>query len=459
MGTRSRYFSIFILLFFLLCALPGIGMFFQGKVQPIGNEILSPVPRLFRQDGKFNTNILNEFSDYYEDHFAFRRQLATAWAQLNAGCFRSSAEDQVMLGRDDWLFYTETARDCMGLGLTDRQICAAARNLALMQEYLSEENIRFCFVIAPNKGSLYSEYLPEYVKPDHARSNAARLLKIMTAENIAAADLFQAFADREILYYRADSHWTDQGAALACDTILPILGRSSDFYALAYTPDGRHKGDLFEMLYPSSEATEPKLRAEYDFSFVCDKDPAGGNAITISAENPTATGSLYCWRDSFGNALYPFLAEAFQHSVFSRSSRYDLFLPVKQGCEYVVIELVERNLSRLLTQPAVFPAPERRMPAVSYDNTLVYYASEQTAGKNSDQWVRYYGDIDLLPVDKDSQLLIQAGERVYEASLTLNEEGTMGFSLWLPNFVTEIDAIIYKNGSNHYLCSAEKENV
>ena len=31
-----------------------------------------------------------------------------------------------------------------------------------------------------------------------------------------------------------------------------------------------------------------------------------------------------CWRDSFGIALYPYLAETFHDAVFSRSATYDL---------------------------------------------------------------------------------------------------------------------------------------
>jgi hypothetical protein len=73
-------------------------------------------------------------------------------------------------------------------------------------------------------------------------------------------------------------------------------------------------------------------------------DPKGGDAITIRTEGPGA-GRLYCWRDSFGVALYPYLAEAFAEAVFTRSADY--VLP-EGDYEVFILEIAERNLPSLL---------------------------------------------------------------------------------------------------------------
>lgn len=49
--------------------------------------------------------------------------MVTANAALEAAVFRVSAEEKVTLGRDGWLFYTETLDDYLHTGaLTQRQL-------------------------------------------------------------------------------------------------------------------------------------------------------------------------------------------------------------------------------------------------------------------------------------------------------------------------------------------------
>ena len=354
--------KIYITLFLAVCMVPALGMFVQGKVEPVGNEILQAAPKLTKGD-KFNTEVLVDTSDYISDHFALRRPLATLWAGLNAKVFNTSVEEQVMLGKDGWLFYTDTADDSMGVGLEDSLLRHAANNLALVQEYLEAEGMDFCFVMAPNKGSLYPEMLPGYVESKHGNANASRLIPMLKKAGVNNVDLFSAFDGKEILYYKTDSHWNSKGAALAADEILNSLGRDSNFYAGSFVTGDAHRGDLYEMLYPSGSFTEADIVPEKAFNFTSLKDTAGGNAININTENPAAEGTLFCWRDSFGISLYPYLAESFGKARFSRSTPYELPKAVELGADCVVIELVERTLNQLLGNCAVFPAPARDIEA------------------------------------------------------------------------------------------------
>ena len=83
--------------------------------------------------------------------------------------------------------------------------------------------------------------------------------------------------------------------------------------------------------------------------------------MTIESTCRTGTGTLLCWRDSFGNSLYPYLAQRFEKATFLRASSYDL---TKLGeADTVIIELVERNIPRLVQNAPVFPAPVRKVAA------------------------------------------------------------------------------------------------
>ena len=75
---------IFISIFVALCLVPSIGMLVFGEAQPAANEVLAGKPGLRTRNGEFNLSVLSDVSDYIADRFAFRQELATAWAGVNA---------------------------------------------------------------------------------------------------------------------------------------------------------------------------------------------------------------------------------------------------------------------------------------------------------------------------------------------------------------------------------------
>ena len=90
-------------------------------------------------------------------------------------------------------------------------------------------------------------------------------------------------------------------------------------------------------------------------------DEALGNQATLGKNSEEAletegqgTGRLLAYRDSFGNLLYPYLADSSASARFSRSTMYDLTLEADR----VLVELVERNLKYLVTYGAIMPAIE-----------------------------------------------------------------------------------------------------
>ena len=342
-------------LFLLLCLLPGLGMLFVGESPAAANEILSSPPKLQRTDGSFNWSVLSDFSDYFADRFAFGQQLVTVWSRLNAGLLRISAEEQVVLGRDGWLYYSDTLNDYAGLRLSDEELRRIAENLKAIQTYAESRGAQFLFTVAPNKNSLYPEHMPARFPSAHHSSNIRALEPLLQEAGVAYADLFPLFSQERALYYKTDSHWTAQGAALAADRLLQAMGKPSAYADGGFAEDGLHSGDLYEMLYPAAGGAEPELVYTGRFSYTPRSDPRGGDAITIQTENPGANGRLLCWRDSFGSALYPYLADSFGEALFSRAVIYDFTHYDLQESDLVLIEIAERNLPRLAADCALFP--------------------------------------------------------------------------------------------------------
>ena len=354
--------AAFTALILLLCLIPSLGMLLPAQEGAAGgNQALSRAPSLRDPEGNWNPGYLSQIQDYAGDNFYLRQEMITAWSALNAKGLRSSITEDVVLGTDGWLYFADTLPDYVGLQpMTDREIFSAARNLRLMAEYCESQGARFLFTLAPNKNSLYPEHMPNLTLPSARKPrDAKRLAEELERQGVDYLDCFALFrGQEETLYFKTDSHWNGKGAALAADAVNRALGRSSGYFDGPFTREEVHKGDLYDMLYPAGEGLEA--------------DPVYSGELTIeydvpirSAENLTimthggGEGSLVMFRDSFGNNLYPYLADSFDAALFSRSMPYRLDLVNQREADYVAAELVERNLRYLIQNIPVMPAPGR----------------------------------------------------------------------------------------------------
>lgn len=342
---RQLWSKLYIALALVLLLTPLLGMLLLQPAGAAANQILSSPPQLRQRDGKWNLQVLNDSADYLADHFGFRQELVGIWSGLNARLLASSPEEQVILGRDGWLFFSPTLPDYTGQCLTDEELDAIAARLAQIQAEAESRGAQFLFTVAPNKNSLHPEAMPGAYPRRHESSSIVRLQPYLERHGVHYADLFSL----PMPYYRTDTHWTEEGAAMAADRLLSALQRESAYadgpFRDASAPD---PGDLYVMLYPAGTSRENARFYDGAFHFEHLNRPNGGNAITIRTQGE-GEGSLYCWRDSFGIALYPYLAEAFQEACFSRSTDYTL---PEGRYDAVILELVERNLPQLLDPAA-----------------------------------------------------------------------------------------------------------
>jgi Transglutaminase-like enzymes, putative cysteine proteases len=224
--------------------------------------------------------------------------------------------------------------------------------------------------------------MPAYIPDNHENSNAEKLKPYLEKFGVNYADLFEVFDDSTILYYAADSHWTSAGAAKGIDTILSAAEIDSNYSSGPFSIEGIHIGDLYNMLYPAAKGTEGEVVHSDTFSFECLNNPNNGNAITIETSNPKAKGGLFCWRDSFGIEMYPYLAQSFNKATFSRDSKYDLS-KIEDGTNLVILEIVERNLPNLL-EPSIISekSTEEISDINNVDNSTLMADAESLIGES-----------------------------------------------------------------------------
>ena len=423
---KKFWYGLFIGLFFLACLVPLAGLAVAGPGEPAANEIPAAKPRLMNVDGSVNTGFFQQLQTYIANSFYLRKEATTAWNTLSAKVFRTSGNEDVLIGPDGWLFYGEAVKDISGAEqMTDRQIWCAARGLALMQEYAASQGARFLFTVPCGKYTLYPEHAPDYVTVAEG-SNRTRLEAALKSQKINYVNLYDVFTRQdEELYWRLDSHWNSRGAALAADAILGAMGRRSDYFAGPFLEGEEHEGDLYAMLYPTGTEREPDYAWQPGFTFAYRSNFHSADDITIETENAGGEGSLLMFRDSSGRSLYPYMAQSFGQALFSRQNNYRLDLIGGRQATDVVVEIAERTLPYLLRYPAVYPAPEREAAVLDGARAVESALEADEAEAVLEGYRQLRGTLPETAVD--AAVYVAVDGAVYEA---IPNEG--GFTAYIP---------------------------
>ena len=444
-------------IFFALLWIPLIGMLFYPKREVNQKQALSPFPRI-QTDGKWNLHFLSELGDYFSDHFAFRWELIQANSLIKGKVFGMSGDDSVIQGTDGYYFYTDSLDSYQGrLSLDQRELYSAARMLALIQEYVENQGGKFVFAVAPNKNTLYPQYMPYYYRQIQKNGELELLQEKLEEAGVAYADLKQAFSEEEqVLYHRLDSHWNNQGAALVMETILDALEQPhTDYSEIPYEVRKDFDGDLYEMVYPLGREKDENVYYEKDYTFSYGDGFQSTEDMNIYTGNPGKKHRAVVFRDSFGNSLTPFLAEEYEKGYFSRTVPYPVDALEQEKADTLIFEIVERHLNILANRAPRMPAPVR-----DYSK----WGQEEMAGQTMEveedgAYIKVQGMLKGEGLDTDSEVYVRCISPehtvVYEAfplNRNLEHPDSYGYGMYIPkgqlepgNYIMEV--LCKKNGA------------
>ncbi len=405
--------TLFFIIFLAVLLVPSLGMFIWGPSESENGEELT-MPVIYSEEDGINRNYLSDLGAVFESRFALRKQMVTAYSVITGRVFGTSSQSGVIVGEGDWLFYNDTLADFQRTNiLTDRQMHNAVRHLELINEYCSDNGIEFLFVIAPNKNTLYPEYMPYYLLPGEGMSNRQIFDGILNGTSVNYIDFgtYDAFTNPDAVYYfHRDSHWNNTGAAIASDAILSSLGVEHHYYPddeVFVTED--HMGDLEQMIYPEAVRGEDDtvFAVMPEFTYVTEVESNFDYRIETTA---SGTGSLLMYRDSFGSGILPFMAEPFANAFFSRANACQITDFTAHTPGFLVVEKAERFIYQLATSPSRLPSPARELPsdAVRID---VSDLSTVEAG----EYITVTGTLPEGSYESDSMILIVSGDSCFEA--------------------------------------------
>ena len=299
------------------------------------------------------------FEAFFNDHLGFRGRLTFFRNVLMVEGLKTSPVDDVLLGDDGWLFfgaeeelavYQRTAR----LGESARQ--RLEHHLRVVNDWFSEQGIAFLVVVAPNKSTVYPEYMPRRFDREAGPSITDTFMTVARAAGTVTLDLREPFLkhkeDRR-LFLRWDTHWNDEGALLACESILAALkelghgGRALPDRSQWVREEEVRQCDLTIMLGINSVRSEVYERISVPGLAVADLVEGAGTAQNGRMLYRTGDHSLpdiVMYRDSFAVALLPYVAP-FAESL-EAIWRFDMdpgHIQTRKP-DVVILEFVERTL-------------------------------------------------------------------------------------------------------------------
>lgn len=307
----------------------------EGELSPNERRVLAEAPSVTAEN-IFSGRFSKEVDSWLQDHFPARSGFVAVYSYLNRATGRNASEE-VILGSGDRLFERP-------IPVVDENI---DYNVGRIRDFVADKQLRAYTYIIPTGGYMLESALP---KPHLAYHDGEIIKRYDEAfagslTPISAEDTLKAADSVDELYYRTDHHLTMRGSYVSYCAIAKELGfeplPESEFTKTGYDFYGTYYGrsglfllppDTLETWVGSYDAAlkvtivEGENNTEYTGSLdetklaadVADKYAAylySNHGVTV-IENPEAEGgSLLVVKDSYGNAIVPFLAAHYRTIV------------------------------------------------------------------------------------------------------------------------------------------------
>lgn len=356
--------KMFLIAFMLLLLFPTVDWLWN--IDPFSrnqeNRKLAECPALPHTLGEL-MKFRREFPAYFNDNVGFRNALIRGNFLLKYRLLGVSPSSLVLIGKEGWLFYAgdREADDCRGIShFTTAQLRREAFNYELKKRWLEQQGIHYLLVLAPNKSTVYPEYLPEALTRVRDVSVVGQFVQYMKQSSLLdVIDLRAAVTIAKAqtpVYLKTDTHWNSYGAFAAYTAIMKPLGAwfpqvkplRLDDYVIVQQPCA--PGDLAGMI-----GGREFLREDYHYQFTprlprpvaaAEEHKAPGANPELANHNGRLPRAVV-FRDSFFGALLPFI-EGHLGGVAYYSSRWNTEIGIEEIIrrhqpDIVIEEIVERQ--------------------------------------------------------------------------------------------------------------------
>lgn len=300
--------------------------------------------------------------------------------------------NNVIVGYDGYMFYGDTTDDFLGNGFLHGTVYKRAlETLKSANDWAESHGKKFYLVIAPNKNTVYPDYMPEgYTMASYRRYD--QFIDLITDAGITAIDLRGAMAQsvknspQKNLYYKYDTHWNNHAGFIAYTETMKmiqkdypnvVIHQKSEYqinyietymkdqaYYLGYYSYFKDYGPVYTL---KSNKTATLVNyvprqgwGQFAFAYECTSGKDKGFCdklywLQYKNEYNTNAPNIYVLRDSYSIAMIPFLKDSFYTSTYNwsfsfESNKQDI---IKSKADIILAVVAERNLKNYVNQKSV----------------------------------------------------------------------------------------------------------
>jgi alginate O-acetyltransferase complex protein AlgJ len=357
------------------------------SLAPNENRKLAEFPKFSAMT--FPGPYLAAFGEFFQDHFGFRKQLVHWNVHWKQKFFNESPVKMALQGRDGWLYW---ASEGMLENYTGQSQFKQSdlqnwqKLLEARRDWLAERGEKYLFVVAPNKESIYPEYLPEWVVKTGRPGKLDQFLAYMRAHStVPILDLRPSLIEAKKdgpTYLVTDTHWNSFGGFIAYQQIIRALQpqvpglQPLALNAFSRTPTIGHGGDLAVCIQQQDQMQETQaiiFKPRWPLAPL--KQAGTHNRFTegVVTKNPDQSGKAVIFRDSFAEALAAFMGYHFNEVLYIWQPQWDKELLEVEKPDLVIDEIVERHFNN--------ESPQQLLLSDEKPPRGKYAASEGAAGK------------------------------------------------------------------------------
>lgn len=237
---------ILIVMFFIIIFTPCVPMILGEKtlISVVEKRALAEFPSVPESYSQVQ-HFFPEMEQYLNDHFGFREWMIYRYQREVRKRFdQASNVTEVIKGVDNWSFFTgnDMLEDFTGRNLlSDGDLNEWVQSYREKKKWLEDKGIRYLFVVAPNKMSIYSKYVGAPWVDNQGMGRLTQIIKkqLSDTDNSTLLDLtpfLRKMNHLDTLYFKSDTHWTSYGAFLAYQAIADKIE--------SILPDTRFKRDF-----------------------------------------------------------------------------------------------------------------------------------------------------------------------------------------------------------------------
>lgn len=318
---------------------------------------------------KFDKMHTEWYGHYVEDRVAFRDAAIRLNADISYCLFGEFSEKLHMPGKEGYIFPADEGyvQNYQRLNVDEQLMDDLMTYLSRSNAYIKEKGGLFVFMIAPNKSSVYGEYMPEGIYVDETREStldmAERKLEELLIPHVVPHEEFRKIKEKEQIYNQKYdcAHWNDLGAFYGLSMVdeviheaypdIPVMKRG-DFEESMETVQG------LEFFAASREITDnvPRLSCTLPSSYGVVTDSkdradvpvmAGNNMAYFYNENALSDKCVLILHDSFLDNRETWYTYRYKEVYFTSRVNYTYMKDYIDliGPDVVIFELAERSFA------------------------------------------------------------------------------------------------------------------